>query len=82
MDRYGENAKLREEVAKLAGAVIIEMEKIDSLLKDVMHTLTSRNVVSVTLTRHAPVQIAALMHDLGALKDQLEKLSVPAKHGE
>jgi hypothetical protein len=79
---YGEINKLRDETTKLAAAVILEMEKLDGTLKDIVHTLGSRNVASVTLARHAPAQVAALIRDLGALKEQLEKLSVPAKDGQ
>lgn len=82
MEQYGESDKRREETAKLAGAVILEMEKLDGVLKDVVHVLASRNIARVTLTRHAPAQIGALMRDLAALEEHLEMLSTPVKQAE
>lgn len=82
MERDSEHGRLREETEKLAGAVILEMEKLDGVLKDIVHTLGSRHVARVTLTSQAPAQVVALMRDLDALKGRLERLSVPAKQGE
>lgn len=82
MEHDSEHGRLRQEAAKLAGAVILEMEKLDGVLKDVLHTLGSRHVAQVTLTRQAPAQVVVLMRDLDALKERLEQLSAQAKHGE
>jgi hypothetical protein len=82
VDHDSEHGRLREETAKLAGAVILEMEKLDGVLKDILHTLGSRHVAQVTLTPQAPAQVAVLIRDLDALKERLERLSAPAKHGE
>jgi hypothetical protein len=82
VEHGSEHARLREETAKLAGAVILEMEKMDAVLKDIQHTLGSRHVAQVALTPQAPAQIVVLMRDLDALKERLERLSAPATHRE